>query len=1007
MAKAGVRVPPGLVIPTTVCRDFWRGGGAKGQQALPDGLMDEVFDAIARVVEPAVGDGRRFGDADNPLLLSVRSGAAVSMPGCMDTVLDLGLNDVLVEGLARRTNPRFAYDWCVGVFFFFFLSFWDRPPGLVYVVVLPALARPPHTHQTRPQQKPTHKTTTTTATTKKNKRHQNSYRRLLQMYGDVVLGIPSALFEAELSAVKQAAGRASDVDLSADELRDLVARYKRVYAGRGAALPSDPREQLRAGVHAVFASWNTPRAIRYREIKAIRGLLGTAVNVQAMVFGNAGPSSGSGVLFTRSPVDGSDVLFGEYLLNAQGEEVVAGTRTPSPLSELARQMPAVYEELRATVKGMERSFGDAQDVEMTIESGCLWILQTRTGKRTGRAALRIALDMAREGVVSEAQAVRMVEPAHLDQLLHPVFADPEACARAAVAKGLAASPGAAVGRLVFSSEDAEAWAARGERVVLVRHETSSEDVGGMHAAQAIATSTGGMTSHAAVIARGWGKPCVCGCAALEVDPVGKTLSIATATAAASGDGDGNGNGSGNDNGHHPPHHDPATDVVLKEGDWISVDGTTGDVIVGEMAVKPPGVSGDLAAFLALADARRNLRVLANADTPEDAAIARANGAEGIGLVRTEHMFFGSPERLAAVRRAIAALQLGGGGGDAGGGAEGGGGGGGGGPPSAAAAALAELEAFQTQDFEGIFVAMDGLPVTVRLLDPPLSEFLPTEGPALRELAERLAAELPGSPAAHDVAARLADLREVNPMMGLRGCRLGVVYPELTRMQARAVARGALAAAGRTKQLPRPSVMVPLVAFAAEFRAQSRVVRAEMGRLLEGSGVRFDVGTMIEVPRAALVAGELAGGSAAASAAAGGGNGNAAEDDDGAAFFSIGSNDLTQMTCGLSRDDAQAKFLRAYLDAGVLAADPFAELDPAVGELVRMATERGRAARPGLEVGVCGEQGGEPASIAFFEELGLSYVSVSAPRVPIARLAAAQAALALEEKKKKQKEEDKA
>lgn len=785
------------------------------------------------------------------------------------------------------------------------------------------------------------------------------------MFGDVVLSIDHALFEKELAAVKAAAGVASDVDLSADHLKDLVSRYKRVYESQNKTLPADPREQLTAGVDAVFRSWMTPRAVKYRAIKNIRGLLGTAVNVQCMVFGNAGPTSGSGVLFTRNPVDGTDELFGEYLLNAQGEEVVAGTRTPAPLKELAVAMPAVYKELHETVKMMEQKFGDAQDVEITIEDGTLWILQTRNGKRTGRAALKIALDMAREGLVSEDAAVNMVEPGHLDQLLHPVFADPKACKSAVVAKGLAASPGAAVGRLVFSSEDAEAWAAKGEKVILVRNETSSEDVGGMHAAQAVLTATGGMTSHAAVVARGWGKPCVCGCAALAVDADARTLAIA----AAAGSNGTNGNG----NTNHHPHHDPTTDVLLKEGDWLSVDGTTGEVILGRMAVQPPAVSGDLAAFLAMADARRRLKVFANADTPADAAAARANGAEGIGLVRTEHMFFSTPERIFAVRRMITALELG--------------------CATSAAEAIAQVEEFQTADFEGIFVAMDGLPVTVRLLDPPLGEFLPNEGPALRELCESLAREMPGKPCAKEVEKRLASLHEVNPMMGLRGCRLGVVYPELTKMQARAIARGALLAAKKTKSPPQPHVMVPLVAFEAEFREEAKVVREEMGKVLEAGGnndkIAFAVGTMIEVPRAALIAGDLA---APANEAEG-------RPADGASFFSFGSNDLTQMVCGLSRDDAQAKFLQHYLDTGVLPVDPFSELDPAVGEVVRIAAERGRKARPGLEVGVCGEHGGDPVSIAFFEELGLTYVSCSPLRVPIARLAAAQAALA---RKKNQK-----
>eukprot|EP00955_Chlamydomonas_euryale_P076210 362572-Chlamydomonas_euryale.AAC.3 len=675
------------------------------------------------------------------------------------------------------------------------------------------------------------------------------------------------------------------------------------------------------GIDAVFRSWKTPRAVKYRSLHKITGLKGTAVNVQAMVFGNRTvEDSGTGVCFTRNPATGERELFGEFLFNAQGEDMVAGIRTPLPVSELETRMPAIYKELLDITTKLELDMKDMQDCEFTVQEGRLFMLQTRNGKRTGAAALKIAVDMVKEGILTEKEAVLIVEPRHLDQLLHPTFVDESAYKKDVLATGLAASPGAAIGRVVFNAEDAEEWHARGEKVILCRIETSPEDVGGMHAAEGICTSRGGMTSHAAVVARGWGKPCVCGCEALRVDYKLQQVTI---------------------------DRKDGIPVVVKEGEWLSLNGTTGEIILGQQPVEDPALVGDLATLMSWVDKYRRLQVWTNADTPEDAKVARANGAQGIGLTRTEHMFFSTPQRIAAVRRMIAAVEL---------------------HSPAEADALKELEQYQREDFEGIFHAMYGLPVTIRLLDPPLHEFLPHEGPALSNLCQQIAAELGVEPDV--VHARLEGLSESNPMMGLRGCRLGIVHPGITEMQASAIFNAA-ANVIKSGVSVHPKLMVPLVGVYDELQNQVDILRKVADRVQKDKGVkiRYQVGTMIEVPRGALQAGKLA---------------------EIAEFFSFGTNDLTQMTFGISRDDAQAKFLTQYVSSGILSRDPFDTIDvDGVGEMVRLAVKRGRETRPDIELGICGEHGGDPASIAFFEKMGLDYVSCSPLRVPIARLAAAQ------------------
>jgi len=839
MTRLGIPVPPGFTITTEVCNEANRRGGR-----LPREVEEGVERALARV-ERILGAG--FGDPANPLLVSVRSGARTSMPGMMDTVLNLGLGDRTVEGLARRAGERFAWD---------------------------------------------------------------SYRRFVAMYGDVVLGVPMERFESRLEQSKEARGAEVDTDLAAEDLRELVGEYlELVEEHTGQPFPQGPRAQLRGAIAAVFRSWRNERAVTYRRLHGIPEDWGTAVNVQAMVFGNMGDDCATGVAFTRDPSTGEKVFYGEFLPNAQGEDVVAGVRTPRPLEpDLERLFPKAWRELLRIQRTLERHYRDMQDLEFTIQQGRLWLLQTRSGKRTVQAAVRIAVDMARERRISREEAVCRVDPRSLDRLLHPTL-DPEA-PKEVVARGLPASPGAAVGHAVFSAEEAEARAKAGEKVILVRAETSPEDIHGMHAAEGILTARGGMTSHAAVVARGMGRCCVAGCGALEIDAARRQMRV----------------------GEH----------VVREGDPLTVDGTSGEVILGSVPTVTPELGGAFATLMGWADRARRLRVRTNADTPDDAKIARQFGAEGIGLCRTEHMFF-EPSRIRAVQQMILA-----------------------GDTEERERALAALLPMQRRDFAGIFRAMEGLPVTVRLLDPPLHEFLPREEEGIRELASDLGVD------AAAVKAKIDALREQNPMLGHRGCRVGVTYPEIYRMQTRALLEAAceVAQAGVRVQ---PEIMLPLVSHARELELLRGQVQAEVRAVLREQGVRMRprIGTMIEVPRAALTAGEIA---------------------LHADFFSFGTNDLTQMAYALSRDDA-GKFIPFYVERGLLDADPFVSIDEAgVGALVRMGMEQGRASRPGLKVGICGEHGGDPRSVGFCAELGLDYVSCSPFRVPVARLAAAQAAI---------------
>ena len=843
MSSLGLPVPPGFTITTEVCAAWNRGG-------YPDDLAGQVDEALARVERAT---GAAFGAADDPLLVSVRSGAPVSMPGMLDTVLNLGLNDETVPGLAAKSgDSRFAWD---------------------------------------------------------------SYRRFVQMYGSVVLGVDHGRFEEMIDARK--ADAAHDSDLGAEDWRELAEVFKElIEAETGQAFPQNPRDQLWGAIDAVFGSWRNERAETYRALHGIPDSPGTAVTVQAMAFGNMGDDCATGVAFTRDPSTGENVFYGEYLLNAQGEDVVAGIRTPLPLAaggegpSLEEVMPEAFERLRAARDSLERHFRDMQDIEFTVQRGRLWMLQTRSGKRTARAALKIACDMAAEGLVSKAEAVSRLEPESLDQLLHPVL-DPDAERRVLV-RGLPASPGAASGRAAFTAGEAEAAAANGEKVILVRIETSPDDIHGMHAAQGILTSRGGMTSHAAVVARGMGRPCVVGAGDLRIDYQARSLAA---------------------HGHS-----------VFAGEKITIDGASGEVMIGESPTLQPELSGDFATVMGWADEIRRLGVRANAETPEDARAAVGFGAEGIGLCRTEHMFFDA-ERLVAVREMILAAD-----GDG------------------RRAALGKLLPMQRRDFAELFRIMEGRPVTIRLLDPPLHEFLPRTDEEMREVAEAAGIEIEA------LRRRADDLAEVNPMLGLRGCRLGISYPEITEMQVRAIFEAAAEILPETPVAP--EIMVPLVSDRREFdllRERIDAVAAEACRE-RGVEVPYLVGTMIELPRAALRAGEIAA---------------------GAEFFSFGTNDLTQTTFGLSRDDT-AGLLKDYARRGLLEADPFATLDTdGVGELVRIGVERGRAARVGLKLGICGEHGGDPASIRFCAEVGLDYVSCSPYRVPIARLAAAQAALKAE------------
>ncbi|MFQ5698302.1 MAG: pyruvate, phosphate dikinase [Myxococcota bacterium] len=849
MSRLGVPVPAGFTISTEVCSEFF-----ESRRRLPSDLRESVLKALAKVERQM---DCRFGDPERPLLVSVRSGARVSMPGMMDTVLNLGLNDRTVEGLAARSGDRrFAFD---------------------------------------------------------------SYRRFIQMYGNVVLGIDHECFERHLAARKKARGVDLDTALEVEDLVALVGTYKsEVERETGKPFPERPVDQLLGAISAVFESWELPRARTYRKLNGIPDDWGTAVNVQAMVFGNLGPRSATGVAFTRDPSTGEKRFFGEYLPEAQGEDVVAGIRTPHPISRADRRpgdpesleeaMPTLYRKLLQVARKLERHYRDSQDLEFTIQEGTLWMLQTRTGKRTGAAAVRMAVDMARERLIDRATALRRVEPSQLQQLLHPTL-DVDS-APAPLGRGLPASPGAASGAIVFSAGTAEVRALAGEDVILVRRETSPEDIHGMIAARGVLTALGGMTSHAAVVARGMGKCCVSGCSELDVDAE-RGIAILSGT-------------------------------ELKEGDVITLDGSTGRIYPGRVATRDPELGEHFQTLMRWADRARRLSVRTNADTPQDAVQARRFGAQGIGLCRTEHMFF-QADRILAVRRMILADS-----------------------PEARGRALAQILPMQRGDFEGIFEAMKGLPVTIRLLDPPLHEFLPHDGDELSQLARELGEPL------EEVQRKVNAQREQNPMLGHRGCRLGISHPEIYEMQARAIFQAACAAARRGLR-PMPEIMIPLVIDPGELALLRELVetaaRDEMKKA--GRRVRFTIGTMIEVPRAAILAEALA---------------------QHADFFSFGTNDLTQMTLALSRDDA-GRFLPGYVERGLLASDPFVSLDAAgVGELVKMGTERGRQGRPGLKIGVCGEHGGDPASVRIFEQLGLDYVSCSPFRVPVARLAAAHAAL---------------
>jgi pyruvate,orthophosphate dikinase len=849
MSLIDIPVPPGFTISTEVCAIYY-----DRDRRLPEDLKPQVESALARVEEAI---GKKFGNASDPLLVSVRSGAALSMPGMMNTILNLGLTDASVDGLARRTgNPRFAYD---------------------------------------------------------------GYRRLIDMFGSTAMGVEHESFEHELASLKKARGVKLDTELGPDDLKELIGRYKSVYEHHvKAPFPQEPKDQLWKSIMAVFNSWMGRKAVEYRRIERITGLKGTAVTVQAMVFGNTGNDSGTGVAFTRDPNTGENEFFGDYLINAQGEDVVAGIRTPEPISQLKDHMPRVFDQLLAIRNKLESHYQEMQDIEFTVQDGSLYMLQTRTGKRTGTAAVRIAVELVKEGLIDEATAIKRVSPESLNHLLLPQL-DPKA-KRTAVARGIAASPGAACGKVILSAEAAVDHHQQhpGEPILLVRKETSPEDVAGMHLAKGILTATGGKASHAAVVARGWGKPCVVGCADLQIDEMAGQVTI-------NGD-------------------------LVKTGDYLTIDGTTGDVMLGQVPTVDPTISGDFATLMSWADRVRTLKVRTNADTPEDAARARSFGAEGIGLCRTEHMFFGD-QRIVAMRKMILADD-----------------------EAGRKSALAELEPFQKQDFIGIFEAMDGLPVTIRLLDPPLHEFLPKDDnpTGQADVARQLGISV------DKVRRRVEQLHEQNPMLGLRGCRLPIKFPEIGDMQIRAIIEAAIEVKKRGKTVL-PEIMIPLIGTVSELSFLKKRTIAIAEDLLKKAGAKVDylVGTMIELPRAALMADEIA-----------------VEAD----FFSFGTNDLTQMTFGFSRDDI-GSFMPAYVEQKILPVDPFQTLDvKGVGQLVEIGVVKGRKARQEkhgehLKVGICGEHGGDPDSIAFCHQVGMDYVSCSPFRVPIARLAAAQAALA--------------
>ena len=842
MTNLGLPIPQGFTITTEACTDYYAQG-----KSISDEITAQIFEALAKLEEQ---QGKRFGDESDPLLVSVRSGARASMPGMMDTILNLGLNDVSVEGFAKKTgNPRFAYD---------------------------------------------------------------SYRRFIQMFSDVVMEMSKTFFEGILDEIKKSKGAQYDTDLTADDLKEVIARYKAIYAEKmGEEFPQDPKVQLMQAVKAVFRSWDNPRAIVYRRMNDIPGDWGTAVNVQAMVFGNMGDTSGTGVAFTRDPSTGEKGIFGEYLINAQGEDVVAGIRTPQKIARMAEDLPECYAQFMEIANKLENHYRDMQDMEFTIQEGKLYFLQTRNGKRTAHAAIKVACDLVDEGKITPAEAVMRIEAKSLDQLLHPTF-DPAALkAGEVIGEALPASPGAAAGKIYFTAEEAKAAHEAGEDVILVRLETSPEDIEGMHAAEGILTVRGGMTSHAAVVARGMGTCCVSGCGDIQIDEAAKVFELGGYT--------------------------------FHEGDTISLDGSTGKIYRGLIQTREASVGGDFGRIMAWADEFRTLKVRTNADTPADTRNAVRLGAEGIGLCRTEHMFF-DPERIPKIRKMILSDTA-----------------------EQRTAALDELLPFQKADFKEMYKALEGRPMTVRYLDPPLHEFVPTDPADIQALADDMGMT------AEEVQSRCDALHEFNPMMGHRGCRLAVTYPEIAKMQTRAVMEAAIEVQQETGTEITPEIMIPLVGDKKELKYVKDVVvaAAEQVKAEKGCDMQYHIGTMIEIPRAALLADEIA---------------------EEAEFFSFGTNDLTQMTFGFSRDDA-GKFLDAYYQAKIYESDPFARLDQnGVGRLIQTAAERGRSTRPGIKMGICGEHGGDPSSVAFCHQVGLNYVSCSPFRVPIARLAAAQAAL---------------
>ena len=843
MTNIGLPVPFGFTITTDVCRKYTEDGGVLAQE-----VIDEVWEHIAELEEVM---GKKFGDNENPLLVSVRSGAPISMPGMMDTILNLGLNDIAVEGLAKKTgNDRFAYD---------------------------------------------------------------SYRRFMQMFGDVVLEIKKSNFDAVFENQKKKAGVEFDVELTTDDLKEVIAGYKEVVIRElGREFPQEPKDQLLAAIKAVFRSWNNDRAILYRKMYGISDSLGTAVNVQSMVFGNSGNNSGTGVAFTRNPANGENRLFGEFLVNAQGEDVVAGIRTPQPISEMADAFPEVYAQFEKIANTLENHYKDMQDMEFTVEDRKLYMLQTRNGKRTAAAAVKVAVDLVKEGLIDKDTAVMRVEPDQINQLLHPVFDADELKKASPVTKGLPASPGAATGQIVFSADDAAAFAADGKKVILVREETSPEDLAGMVAAEGILTARGGMTSHAAVVARGMGKCCVSGCREITVDEANKTLTVGG--------------------------------KVYTEGDFISLNGTDGNVYTEAIRTLAPELSGDFGQIMDWADEARTLKVRTNADNPRDAEQAVKFGAEGIGLCRTEHMFF-EDERIPKIRRMILADN-----------------------EEERREALAGLLPYQKEDFKGIYKAMGDRPVTIRLLDPPLHEFLPKTDEDIKQVSEQF-----GIPY-EKIVNKTLELHEFNPMLGHRGCRLAVTYPEIAEMQTEAIITAALEVRKEEGIEVVPEIMVPLVGHVNELKFVKKTIVELADRLIAESGedMKYMVGTMIEIPRAAVTADEIA---------------------EEAEFFSFGTNDLTQMGFGFSRDDTGA-IIKEYMERGIFDTDPFQSLDQSgIGKLVKMAVEGGKSTRPNIKLGICGEHGGDPASVRFCHEVGLNYVSCSPFRVPIARLAAAQAAIA--------------